>query len=331
MSFGKNPADTLMQISGGQCVSRALHVVADLGIADALGDVPQTAAALAAATLTDPDTLARVLRLLAGYGIFEVRGGAFAHTAASRLLQSDHPQSMRSFVRMMGFPINWRVWEALGESVRAGRVAAMSVMPNGVWQYFAEHPEEGHIFDEAMTAFSRALVPAILEAYDFSRFDRIADIGGGHGHLLRAVLRDVPSATGVLFDLPHVIEQAALEPLERLRFQAGSFFDEPLPICDAYLIMGVLHDWNDDNATRILRAVRRVAPRDATMLIIETIVPEEAEPNWERILDMHMLALHGAKERTQPEYVALLASAAFRFVRRIETRAGVSILQAHPS
>src|SRR4051812_6443642 len=116
MSFGKNPADTLMQISGSQCVSRALHVVADLGIADALDDVPRTSAALAAATATDPETLARVLRLLAGYGIFEVCGGAFAHTPASRLLRSDDPHSMRSFVRMMGFPINWKVWEGLGEA-----------------------------------------------------------------------------------------------------------------------------------------------------------------------------------------------------------------------
>jgi SAM-dependent methyltransferase len=299
MTFGKNPADTLMQISGGHCVSRALHVVADLGMADALGDVPQTAATLAATTGTNPDILARVLRLLAGYGIFDVQDGAFAHTAASRLLRSDHPQSLRSFVRMMGFPANWRVWEALGDSVRTGGVAARSVMPNGVWTYFAEHPEEGRIFDEAMTGFSHATIPAIVEAYDFSRFNRIADIGGGYGHLLRAVLRAAPTATGVVFDLPQVVEQAALEPLERLRFEAGSFFDEPLPICDAYLIMGVLHDWNDENATNILRAVRRAAPSDATVLVIETIVPDDPARNWERILDMHMLALHGAKERTE--------------------------------
>jgi len=331
MSFGKNPADTLMQISGAQCVSRALHVVADLGIADALGDVPQTAAALAAATATDPDTLARVLRLLAGYGVFAVRDGAFAHTAASRLLQSDHPQSMRSFVRMMGFPINWRVWEGLGDSLRTGEVAARTVMPNGVWTYFAEHAEEGRIFDEAMTAFSRATVPAIVAAYDFSRFDRIGDIGGGHGHLLRAVLREASAAEGVVFDLPHVVAQAALAPSARLEFQAGSFFDEPLPICNAYLIMGVLHDWNDEKAANILRAVSRVAPSDATVLVIETIIPEDSERNWERILDMHMLALHGARERTQAEYAALLASAGFRFEQQIETRGGVSILEAHPA
>jgi hypothetical protein len=331
MSFGKNPVDTLMQISGGHCVSRALHVVADLGIADALGDVPQTAAALAAATLTNPSHLARVLRLLAGYGVFEVCDGTFAHTAASRLLRTDHPHSMRSFVRMMGLPVNWRVWEALGDSVRTGTVAARSVMPNGVWTHFAEHPDEGRIFDEAMTGFSHANVSAILAAFDFSAFDRIADIGGGHGHLLRAILRAAPAATGVVFDLPHVVAQAAREPSERLRFEAGNFFDEPLPACDAYLMMGVLHDWNDEDAARILHAVHRVAPPHATVLIIETMVPEDSARSWERILDMHMLALHGAKERTEAEYVELLAFAAFQFDRRIDTRSGVSIVQAHPS
>jgi O-methyltransferase len=293
--------------------------------------VPQTASTLAAATRTNPDTLARVLRLLAGYGIFEVRDGVVAHTAASRLLQSDHPQSMRSFVRMMGFPITWRVWEAFGDSVRTGVVAARSVMPNGWWTYLTEHSEEGRIFDEAMIAYSHATIPAILEAYDFSRFNRIADIGGGRGHLLRAVLRATPAATGVLFDLPHVVEQAELEPSERLRFEAGSFFEAPLPICDAYLIRGVLHDWNDEDATNILRAVRRVAPSNATVLIMETIVPEDPARNWERMMDMYMLALFGAKERTQREYAELLASAAFRFEQEIDTGAGMSILEARPS
>jgi hypothetical protein len=132
MNSGKSPVDTLVLVSGGQCVPRALHVVADFAMADALGESPETAATLAAATGTDPATLGRVLRLLAGYGVFEVRGGSFAHTAASRLLRSDHPRSMRSFVRMLGFPIYWRVWEGwsspCGRGLRPPSVSSPAVL-----------------------------------------------------------------------------------------------------------------------------------------------------------------------------------------------------------
>jgi O-methyltransferase domain len=160
--------------------------------------------------------LERLLRLLAGYGAFAVHNGAFVHTPASALLRSDHSHSLRSFVRMMGFPIYWRMWEAFDVTVRTGAAAATEVLPEGSWKYLADHQEEARIFDEAMTAKSQAQMPAILQSYDFSRFARIADIGGGHGHLLRAVLAATPSITGVLYDLPHVVEAAAQSAAEAL-------------------------------------------------------------------------------------------------------------------
>jgi len=154
-----------MRLSGAQCVSRALHVVADLGIADALGELPQSSETLAKATGNDVDALDRVLRLVAGYGVFAIRDNAFAHTPASELLRSDHPHSLRSFVRMMGFPVYWRMWEALDVTIRTGsprslaaRAAASitcgtgtQVLPQGSWKYLADHPEEARIFDDAVT------------------------------------------------------------------------------------------------------------------------------------------------------------------------------------
>jgi hypothetical protein len=132
---------------------------------------------------------------------------------------------------MMGLPSYWKMFEALEHSVRTGAAAADVVTPGGAWEYLKEQPEQARIFDEAMIAKAHAQIPGIVGAYDFSRFKSIADIGGGHGHLVRAVLQAVPSAEGILFDLPHVIDEAA--PSERLGFQAGNFFEDRLLACDA--------------------------------------------------------------------------------------------------
>jgi hypothetical protein len=264
--MSKSPFDTLMEISTGFTMCRSLHVVAELGIADALGESPASAAALAAATGTHPDALNRVLRVLSAHGVFASRDGMYEHTPASRLLGSDHPHSMRSFVRMQGIPALWHVWEDFDHALRTGRSAAEKSMPNGFWGYFAQNPEHDRIFNDAMTGLTHAQIAGILNAYDFSAFKTIADIGGGNGNLLRAVLGANPNAEGVLFDLPHVIEQAKSIPSERMTFHPGSFFEDTLPVCDAYLMKVIIHDWNDEEAAHILQAIRRSAPSQAKLL-----------------------------------------------------------------
>src|SRR2546430_11456677 len=173
------PAETLMQISGGYSLSRCLHVVADLGVADALDDQPRTAAALAESTGTNADALNRVLRLLSCHGIFESKDGKFAHTPASRLLRSDHPRSMRSYVRMMGMPMNWAAYEKLDYTLRTGLPAMSQVLPGGFWSYFADHPEDSQIFNEAMAGKAQVQIAGVIRAYSFSQFNPIGDIGGG--------------------------------------------------------------------------------------------------------------------------------------------------------
>ena len=322
------PFATLTQIAGGYCLPRSLHVVADLGIADALDEQPRTDAELAAAVGAHPEALGRVLRLLAAHGVFEVQGGTVRHSPASRLLRTDHPQSMRAFAQMFGLPVFWATFEAMEHSVRTGGPAMAEVFPDGFWAYLAEHPDAGRVFNAAMRAKAHGAVAGILAAYDFSGFGSIGDIGGGNGHLLRAILDAVPSARGVLFELPHVIEEAAGIASERLTLQAGDFFRDALPRCDAYLLMEVIHDWGDDESIAILRAVRRAAAAGATLLVIEAIVPDDPGPDWSKMLDIHMLTLLGGRQRTQQEYEALLARSGFRFRREIDTGAGVSILEA---
>lgn len=323
------PFDTLLEVSGGYCVARCLHCVADLGVADRLGDAPQSAEALAAATGAQVGALHRVLRLLVAHGIFEMADGLYRHNPASRLLRDDHPQSMRSLVRMFGLSGLWATMGELGHSISTGEPAADKAL-GGLWNYFSTHPDAGRIFDQAMTAKAHGQVAGVIGAYDFMGFDRIGDIGGGRGHLLEAVLRAAPRASGVLFDLPQVIEQVKGKATDRLRLQSGDFFKDLLPTCDVYLIMEVIHDWGDDESAAILRAIRRSAPTLAKLLLIEALIPDDLGPSWPKMLDMWMLCL-GGRQRTQVEYAKLLGDSGWKFVREIATNGGVSILEAVPA
>jgi hypothetical protein len=184
------------------------------------------------------------------------------------------------------------------------------------------------VFNAAMVAKARGAVAGILASYDFSGFDLIGDIGGGSGHLLRAVLDTAPTAKGVLFDLPQVIEEAADLASERLTLQAGDFFRDDLPSCDGYLLMEIIHDWADEEAAAILKAIRRAAPAHAKLLVIETIVPDDPGPDGSKVKDMIMLTLFGSLQRTLQEYETLLARSGFVLQAQIDTGAGISILEA---
>ena len=324
----QNPADMILSVSMSYAVPRCLHVLAEIGVADALDDDPRTAADLAACTGADAGALARALRLVSAYGIFEPRNGGYAHTPASRLLRTDHPQSMRSFVRWIGAPIDWQTFELLYHSIRTGQPAAEQVTPGGVWAYLAQHPDTSRIFDEAMTGKAHGQIAGILSNYDFSTFNTVADIGGGRGHLLQAVLGGAPNATGVLFDQPHVVEDVAHTATGRFTLQAGDFFADALPVCDAYMIMQVIHDWSDREAVEILSAIRRAAPAHAKLLVIEGIVPDDSNPSWIKMLDIFMLVMLTGKERTRREFEDLLAASGFRLDKVIDIGLGTSILDA---
>ena len=320
------PSQSLMMLATGYWVPRCLHVVADLGVADELADAPQTSAALAETLHLHAQSLARVLRTLAAFGVFEEVEGGFRHTEASRLLRSDHPQSQRSFVRMMGMSAHWAAYGELEHSVRTGAAAMTRISAGGTFDYFATHPAESRLFDEAMTGKSHEAVQAVLGAYDFSGFKSIADIGGGRGHLLRAVLAANPAARGILCDLPHVI--STLSSADRLALQAVDFFKDPLPVCDAYLLMSVIHDWGDAEATAILEAVRRAAPPHAKLLLLELVIPDAPGPHPAKYVDIEMLVMtSGGRERTRAQFEHLYGAAGFRLEKVVATNSATMILQ----
>ncbi len=320
-----SPARVVGELARAHIAARCLHVAAAFGVADAIGDQPADPREIAARTGLDADALRRILRLLVAHGVFEERADGYVHNAASRLLRSDHPESLRPYVRMGGMPAFWERYTDLGETVRTGR-------PSRDWRgllgYFDEHQDEAQIFNAAMVAKSRAVLPALVDAYDYARFDVISDVGGGHGHLLAAVLDHAPRARGILFDLPHVVAGAASVRSPRLEIAAGDFFVDTPPAADLYLLMDLLHDWRDDDAARILESVRRGAPAHARVLIIETLVPESPGPHFGKTLDIIMLAVTGGRERTRAEYEALLDRSGFRLERVLPTRSEYSIVEA---
>jgi hypothetical protein len=323
-----NAFDTLRHISGGYCLARAVHVLAELNVADALADAAQSTVQLAEAVGADADALSRVLRLASAHGVFEQKGDIYQHSPASRMLRSDHPQSMRAFVRMFGLGINWDAYRELEYSVKTGRRAMEKTLPEGIWSYLGQNPEANSIFNAAMLAKAKGQIPAIVKCANFSRFKIIADIAGGRGHLLGAILDAAPSTKGILFDLPHVVNEASDLASSRLTLQGGDFFKDTLPKCDAYILMEIIHDWPDKEAVAILQAVQQAAPPRATLFLIETIVPQGPEPDWSKMLDIHMLTLLGGKQRTLTEYEVLLRQADFEFTKELDTGTGISIIEA---
>lgn len=321
------PHETIWNLTNAVVASSALHTVAELGVADHIADEPVSAKLLAEACDVDPDALDRVLCLLAANGVFVRLGDGYQHTDASRLLRSDHRMSMRGFAQMMGLPVMRGSFDRLDHSVRTGLPSFDVVGGSGLWPYLGAHPEEAAVFGKAMTAKAAADTTAVLGAYDFGRFDTIADIGGGRGHLLRAVLDAVPAAEGILVDLPDVIASVEVDR-DRLTTRAADFFVDPLPTADAYILMEVLHDWPDAETSAILGAVRRAATPGARVLIIENVLVEPATDPRGHTLDVIMLTVTGGRERTGDEFAQLLHSAGFTSSTVIDTGGPLRIVDA---
>jgi C-methyltransferase len=318
----------ILDLATAYWTSRCLHIVAELGIADLLGDEAQTAADLARPSAVNAQSLHRVLRSLSNHGVFVHDSERFTHNAASRLLRSDAPGSMRSLARMMGLKVHWDAYRELDTAVRTGKPGIAAVVEGGLFGYLHAHPEEAQLFHEAMAGKSYAQVGPILEAYDFSGFETIGDIGGGLGHLLYAVLDRVPQARGVLFDLPSAVEHARQAANPRVSYVGGDFFKDPIPPCDAYMMMTVLHDWSDDESIAILKNIKANAPRAAKILIVEGVVQPDARNDFLLDLDIEMLAMTTGRERTRKEWNAVIAGAGMRLTRVIPADPSSSIVEA---
>src|SRR5438105_4635259 len=219
---------------------------------------------------------------------------------------------------------HYRAYGELLYSVRTGKPAFDKVFGAPVFDYLATHPEQAAVFDAAMTSVHGAETAVILDAYDLTGVGTLMDVGGGNGSVLIATLRKYPALTAVLYDLPHVVERArpnvaAAGVADRCRLVGGNFFEAVPPGADAYFLRHIIHDWDDEKATTILKNVRKVIAPGGKVLVAESVIPPGNEPFFGKLLDITMLALPGGQERTEAEYRALFAGAGFRLARVVPT------------
>jgi SAM-dependent methyltransferase len=322
----------MAQMITGYWVSQALYVAAKLGLADLLADGPRTADDLARATATQARALYRLLRALASVGVFaEDDRHRFALAPLGDCLRGGVPGSKRSMAITSGEE-HYRAWGELLYSVQTGRPGFDKLYGMPIFDYLARHPEQAKLFDETMVGVHGRETGPMIEAYDFSGIGVLADVGGGNGSLLTAVLRAYPSLKGILYDLPHVAERAranfaAAGLADRCQAIGGSFFDSVPAGADAYLLRHIIHDWDDERSTRILRNIHRVLPDGGRLLVVESVIPPGNEPSFAKLLDLTMLVLPGGEERTREEYERLYAGAGFRLTRVVPTDADVSVIE----
>ena len=327
--------EKLTQMVLSAALSRVVCTIAELGVADQIeSGSPQSVASLADATGTHEHSLYRMMRFLASHGVFQERqNGEFDHTPLSYCLRSDAEGSFRAAGRMLHRM--FAAWDGLHHTALTGEPAFNEVYGQGVFAYVATHPDLGPILDAGMTAIHGYETAAMLEAYDFSNFGVLADIGGGNGSLISAVLERYPQLKGILFDLGHVVERArhrlqSSGVSDRCSVIEGSFFESVPSGADAYLFRHIIHDWSDELCIQILSHCGKVIPRDGTLLIVEAVVPTGNEPSLAKDFDMTMMAFPGGIERTEEEYVSLLDRAGFRLTSVTPTASMVSVIESKP-
>ncbi len=296
----RSPETVLWDFHRGALMTRALGQVADLDIAEALADGPVAVTDLAEEVGAEPDTLHRLLRALASDGVFEETDpGVFRNTPTSELLRNP---SHRAFAHLFG-----GVWHrAAGEmDAASGRPTFQETFGADFWSWLGEHPAERAAFDVAMVDGYESRAER-LASVDWRGDETIVDVGGGNGSLLVEFLRERPRQRGIVFDLPETVRDDDLG--DRIEFVAGSFF-ERVPVAEAYILSTILHDWDDESATAILRTIGVSALPAARLVILDGVVAAGNEPDGTKWLDLLMLTLLGGRERSESQWQALLDGA----------------------
>ena len=301
------PQEILWNAVRGCLVTRAVGIVADLRVADALAEGPRPATELARELDADPDVLYRLLRALACEDVFaEVEPGVFRNTPASELLREMY--GWKDFAHLFG----GLFYRAVADLDASGDSPFKATFGADFWSWLKAHPEERAAFDRAMGQGKEDRVER-LKAVEWLGDETVVDVGGGNGSLLVELLRLHPGLHGIVFDLPETVrDEAALG--ERIEFVEGSFF-ERVPPGDVFILGTILHDWDDERAASILRTIRSAAAAESRLLVIDAVVPPGKEQGGRKWLDLLMLTVAGGKERTEAQWRELFAVGGFEPVR----------------
>jgi hypothetical protein len=330
------PQAQLVQMALAYWTSRLLYAAAKLSLADHLAEAPKTAAELAQPTMTDAPSLYRLLRTLASLGLFtEDPAHRFALTPLGEALKTGAAGSVRSSVLTLAGDFFTPTNEQVLYSLRTGQSGFEKAYGMPLFEWLGDHPAEAAMFNETMVGIHGAEPAAIAATYDFSQFATITDVGGSTGNLLTTILGRHAKPRGRLFDLPHVVRDApaliaARGLTDRIKIEAGSFFEQIPPGSDAYLLSHIIHDWSEAQCLTILGNCRRAMKPESRLLIIEMVLAAGDAPHFGKLLDIIMLAIPGGQERTEPEYRDLLDKAGFRLTRVVPTPSAASVVEAVP-
>jgi hypothetical protein len=327
------PPIQMLQFISGFWISRCIYVAAKLGIPDLIKDGPKSAEELAAATGAHAPSLFRVLRALAPIGILtQDESNRFGITPLSETLRSDISGSLRAFALTELGEEHYPAWGEVLYSVRTGGIAFDHVFGETCWEFFARHPDNAKIFNDAMSGLTAQANEALHAAYDFAGINTIVDVGGGHGGLITSILKRNPDMRGILFDLPPVIE-GARSPLQdsgvgdRCQPIGGSIFESVPAGGDAHILKWIIHDWNDEQSVTILKNCHRALGENGKLILVEAVVPEGNEPHFSKFIDLNMLVMTGGRERTEEQFRKLYEASGFRLTRVIPTDSPFSVIE----
>ena len=305
-----DPDELLGRLLFGFLGTQLLYVVSELGIADLIGDEPETVEALASRAGASPDRLYRYLRALAALGVFaELEERAFTQTPTSKLLRRDSGSGWHEFTIVYG-----SVYRAFAEAlpaVTSGENMFERASGSGWWEWLATRPDLAAVFNRAMQAGAQTRISALRD-FPWHEVVTVVDVGGGNGTLTIGLLEQHPHLQGVIFDLPEVAPAASARVAgaslgDRCSVEKGSFFEQVPEGGDVYLLAKVLHDWDDDAALQILQRIRASATAETRLLVLDSVVTSDANSRSTKLLDLVLLALVNGRERTPGEWRQLLA------------------------
>jgi hypothetical protein len=330
---GDTPENRLLAMMLGVAGTQLIGLAAKLEIADLLNDGPKSIPALAEATGTKEQALLQTMRALVALGVFaEPQPHQFANTALGELLLTDAPNSLRGYAVMLASGMMLRGWANLSHALRTNKGALDDALGMEVYAYLQQNAAEATVFDAAMSSVSGQESGALANAYDFSRFGTVVDVGGGRGLVLAGLLDAYPTLHGVLLDLPKVVEGARALLGEkvaggRCRIEGGDFCAHVPPGGDAYLLKRVIVVLDDDRSGQVLRNCREAMSPDGRLLVAEP----DTSTLYGRLYDVYMLMAHGTRLRSEAEMGALLADSGFKLVRAIGTRSALRLFEGEPA
>ncbi len=333
-TINKKPPTQMREIMTQMVSSRCLSIAAELGIADLVANQSKSTTQLSQELNVNEDALYRLIRVLAVQGIFELdENRMVSNTEISDFLVEDANGSQKSFARMMGSAWMWKMFNNLEHSITTGNSASEKAMGfENLFEYFKkENPKDGKIFSQSMSSFSYSFDEPLVSAYNFGQYKNVIDLGGAEGQLLKVIKKHYPTIQPILFDLPHAIEQAKQTDTDGiLEYAEGDFFKFIPAGIDCYVIKYVLHNWNDEDCIKILKKCREAIPANGRLLIMDMVIKEDQPQVFEKSLDIVMLLLLGAKERTKEEFEEILTKAGFKLNTIFPTKSPLSIIEALP-